>query len=254
MTPSPTERFSHLAAAYARHRPTYPAAAISWIVRKAGLAPGELIADLGAGTGISTRLLAERGLRVVGIEPNEPMRRLADETPWPGPGPAPRFLDGTGEATGLPDASCDAVVAAQAFHWFDPAKALAEAERILKPGGWLFLMWNEREEADPFTKAYGEILQQYGETALVEAKRYRAGDVLLTWPCFADAERATFQHEQALDETGLLGRAASVSYGPKTDPEKEKLYGQLRALFAQWSADGMVRMKYVTTITAARKP
>src|SRR5580765_1149408 len=131
-----TERFSHLAVNYAKHRPTYPAAAIDWMTACIGAAPlslfaprkeafrgaksdSLLVADLGAGTGISTRLLAERGIPAVGIEPNEPMRTQAEKTPWPGPGPAPRYQEGTGEATGLPDASCDAVLAAQAFHWFD---------------------------------------------------------------------------------------------------------------------------------------
>ena len=250
---TPTTRFSNLAETYAKHRPSYPAAAIDYIVTTAELSDMSLVADIGAGTGISTRLLAERGIPVIGIEPNEPMRTQAEQTSWPGPGPQPRYQNGTGEATGLPDASCDAVLSAQAFHWFDGPHALAEFERILKPGGWVFLMWNERDPSAPFTRAYGDVFLQFTDAAEIEGKRYRAGDILLNWPHLIDVERVSFKHKQVMDEAGLIGRAASVSYAPSDPVENARLAADLRALFGKWQKDGHVVLHYVTTITAARK-
>src|SRR5262245_32958797 len=153
---NPTGRFSGLASAYAKHRPDYPADAIEWIARRAGLASGSpLLVDVGCGTGISSRQFAQRGVRVLGVEPNDDMRRQAEQAGVSG---VLRFQPGKAEQTGLPDASADCVLAAQAFHWFDAAEALAEFHRILRPGGWVALVWNERDPRDACTAAYGAII------------------------------------------------------------------------------------------------
>src|SRR5437868_1659935 len=138
----PTERFTKLAAAYAQNRPTYPVEAIDAIVEKCSLKVGQVVVDVGCGTGISSRLFAEIGMNVIGIEPNEQMRKTAESEPHANIS----YRDGTGEATGLPDTSADLVLAAQAFHWFESEKALAEFSRVLKPAGHAVLMWNERDE------------------------------------------------------------------------------------------------------------
>src|SRR4051812_24144537 len=120
----PTGRFSGLADIYARHRPTYPAAAIDHILEYCSLDRGGVLVDVGSGTGISSRQFAARGLTVIGIEPNADMRSRAEAEPFPaGVGP-PTYRDGRAEATGLPDACCQAVLAAQAFHWFKLGEAL----------------------------------------------------------------------------------------------------------------------------------
>jgi SAM-dependent methyltransferase len=167
----PTERFSGLEDLYAKHRPSYPADAIDFIVRLCGLNGSTTLVDVGCGTGISTRQFAERGIPVLGIEPNDDMRAKADAESSPPGTPVPVYRKGTAEATGLPDGSAAAVLAAQAFHWFDPPAALREFRRILRPGGHAVLMWNERDNADPFTADYGRVIRSRPEAAKVEGPR-----------------------------------------------------------------------------------
>jgi ubiquinone/menaquinone biosynthesis C-methylase UbiE len=168
---NPTGRFTGLAGLYARCRPDYPPAAVQYILSHCRLTPGRVLVDVGSGTGISARLLAAHGLRVLGIEPNADMRLQAEAEPWEGPAPAPTYCDGRAEATGLPDAQADAVLSAQAFHWFAAEPALREFHRILRPGGWVALMWNERDGSDPCTASYGAVIRTFQDAAAVEGRR-----------------------------------------------------------------------------------
>jgi SAM-dependent methyltransferase len=249
----PTGRFSGLADVYARCRPDYPPEAVRFILQRCGLGPGSVLVDVGAGTGISSRLFARQGLRVLGVEPNADMRARAAAEPGDGPGPAPAYHDGTAEATGLPGASADAVLAAQAFHWFEPATALREFRRVLRPGGWAILMWNERDEGDPLTAAYGAVLRRTAEAGKVEAARGRAGEALLHAPGFEDGRRDTFRHEQPLTEDGLLGRAFSASYAPRTPEAAGRAAADLRELFARQQRGGQVVLRYETSVYTARR-
>jgi SAM-dependent methyltransferase len=250
---NPTGRFSGLAQTYARHRPAYPEAALEFIVRQCGLGPGAVVIDVGSGTGISARQFAGRGLQVIGIEPNVDMRRQAEAAPAaPGSAP-PEYRDGRAEATGLPDGTADLVLAAQAFHWFESAAALAEFRRVLKPGGWVALIWNERDESDPFTADYGKLIRSSKEAAELEMKRGRAGDALLASPLFVAAQRHQFTNEQCLDEEGLLGRAFSTSYVPRDPLGSAKLADDLRALFARARQNGRVALRYGTSVTMAQR-
>jgi SAM-dependent methyltransferase len=250
---NPTGRFSGLADVYARCRPTYPAAAIDLIVSRCGLGPQSLLVDVGCGTGISSRLCAERGVPVVGIEPNAEMRRKAESQTPPTSGPVPAYREGRGEATGLPDSVADVVLAAQAFHWFDADAALREFHRILKPDGWAALMWNERDETDPFTAAYGNVIRTAPDAAAVEGPRGRAGEVLLTHPLYREAERLTFANEQPLDEDGLLGRSFSASYAPREPAAVEAFAAALRQVFSRFQREDKVLMRYVTSLYLARR-
>src|SRR5262245_47247900 len=149
-------RFSGLAAVYDCHRPDYPRAAIDFVLDRCNLTAGMTLVDIGCGTGISSRQFAQRGLAVIGIEPNADMRQAAVAM-----GGAIEYRDGRADATGLPNELADAVMAAQAFHWFANDAALTEFLRILKGGCWLALMWNEPDQADAFTEGYSELLQAY---------------------------------------------------------------------------------------------
>src|SRR5262249_21339618 len=159
--------FTGLADTYARHRPTYPDAALDYILSHCGLRPGSLLIDVGSGTGISSRLFTARGLRVIGIEPNAEMRVRADAEPDVPGSPRPEYPDGRAEATGLSDVYCDCVLAAQAFHWFEADVTLPEFRRIVRPGGWVVLLWNERDETDAFTAAYGTVIRSAPDAAAV---------------------------------------------------------------------------------------
>ncbi len=247
------ERFTGLADVYAQCRPDYPTAAIDFILCRCGLKPGDTLVDIGSGTGISSRLFAARGLRVIGIDPNADMRRRAEAEPAPPDAPSPVYRDGRGEATGLPDASADVVLAAQAFHWCEPEAAFNEFQRILKPRGWVVLMWNERDERDAFTAAYGDVIRTARETARIEGKRQAAAAPLLTCPLFEHATRTDFPHTQIVDEDGMIGRAMSASYAPREAAEVEQFKRALRDLFARFQQAGRVTICYQTSVYSARK-
>ena len=131
--------FGRVAADYERFRPDYPPEAVAFVVDRLGIGAGSRVADVGAGTGKFTRQLLDSGAAVVAVEPVAAMRDLFRSVL-----PGVEVLDGTGESIPLPDGSVDAVTAAQAAHWFEPALALAELARVLRPGGGLALLWNLR--------------------------------------------------------------------------------------------------------------
>ncbi len=249
----PTRRFTGLADAYARFRPTYPSAAVTYVLRRCALRPGSLLVDVGCGTGISSRTFAARGLRVLGIEPNPDMRREAARDPSPEGVPRPEYRDGRAEATGLPTASADAVLSAQAFHWFDPARALPEFHRILRPGGWVVLLWNTRDESDPFTAAYGKLVWSLTDRARTPEIREDSPAAIRASPLFEAVECRTFPNEQRLDEEGLLGRAFSASYAPREADRRDAYASALRALFRANGRDGVIPLRYITEVRLARR-
>jgi SAM-dependent methyltransferase len=248
----PVGRFSGLADAYARHRPTYPDAAVRAVIARAGLDRSSALVDIGCGTGISSRLFAERGISVTGVEPNSAMRRRAEATPCP-VGPPPRYRTGTAEATGLPDAVADCVLAAQSFHWFDAGAALREIQRILEPDGWLAVLGYERDESDPFTAAVGDVIRTGPDAVSIEGPRARAADVLAAHPLFTDYDRRMFRHSSWLDADGLKGRAFAASYAPRDEAGRAAWATALDTLYEQFQTDGLVRLCYETTLHMVRR-
>jgi SAM-dependent methyltransferase len=244
----PTTRFTSRARDYARNRPGYPAAAIDHVL--AGLGPPRSLraVDVGAGTGISARLLAARGVPVVAVEPNRAMRRAAR------PHPRVRFRAGTAERTGLPAGACDLVLCAQAFHWFEPQAALAEFTRLLRPSGRLAIVWNLRSAADPFTAAYTRILRRTAGKRLTAAA-LPAQAPILRRAGFHDVRRAVFPGHQWLDLPGLLGRARSSSYAPPSGRALASMEDALTALHARFSdRRGRVRLVYRTVVYTGTRP
>jgi SAM-dependent methyltransferase len=250
---NPTGRFSGLADTYAKYRPTYPDAALDYIVERCGLDGRSRLVDVGCGTGISSRLFAARGIPVSGVEPNDEMRRRATAEPLAAGLPVPQYREGTAEATGLPDEFADAVLAAQAFHWFKAEESLREFHRILRPGGYVALKWNERDEADECTAAYGQVMRWGPEAAALEGRRGAAGEVLLRHPLFVNATRVAFANEQPLDEDGLLGRAFSASYAPRDPAAAGQFAAGLRKVFARFQQAGKVVLRYETSVYLGRR-
>lgn len=248
----PTGRFTGLAATYAQFRPDYPDAALDYLMQHCGLGSGSVLVDVGSGTGISSRAFAERGLRVIGIEPNTDMRDAATAEPAADFAIAPSYRFGRAEATGLAAGMADLILAAQAFHWFESTEALTEFRRVLKPTGWVALLWNERDESDPCTAQFGATLRSTSEGAAVESGWGRSGEALLTSELFRNGQQVGFPHEQSLDEQGLLGRAFSASYAPREPDRAAPFADALRAIFARYQRDERVTLRYRTTATLAQ--
>ncbi len=250
----PTERFSGLADLYAAARPSYPREAVDFILSSCNLSPSSIIADVGCGTGISTRLFAERGVHVIGIEPNADMRRQAEaQNNESASARCIEYRDGTAESTGMEDGSVDAVLSAQAFHWFNSDKALAEFHRILKPGCFVILMWNERNESDNFTRGYGNLFRLIPETAAVEMRRGNAGVPLLESKRFKESSQTNFNNDQNLNLELLIGRAFSASYAPRDGIAADALRDGLIELFKSFESEGTVTLRYTTSVFLGHK-
>jgi SAM-dependent methyltransferase len=247
-----TERFSNRAENYRRYRPTYPAGVIDLIRDTAKLEPGAEVADIGSGTGIFTRLLLEAGWTVLALEPNEPMRQAAEDDL----AGFPRFrsLAAKAEATGLDDASVAAITSAQAFHWFNREAAGAEFRRILRPGGWAFLIWNEREiGADtPFNLDYHALLNSMGHGyESIRVKRSEPNLESFFLP--GTYHMTTFHNPQDMTWEILRGRFLSSSYvPPEGDPDLPPLLAELERIFHRHESLGRVVFRQDTHVYFGR--
>lgn len=247
----PTSRFSDRVADYVKYRPTYPRAAADGVIAGLGV-PAELtLADIGAGTGIFTRVLAATGARVVAIEPNEDMRHAGSQDPASA-GQRIEWRAGTAEETGLGSESVHAVTCAQAFHWFRAAEALAEFARVLLPRGRVALVWNDRDSSDDLSRGYSDQIEvaSDGHAAANDHTRPQA---LFECSLFVHPRELTFRHAQRLDLAGLIGRATSASYIPRSGPRLDNLKRGLTELFERHQQDGGVQLRYITRVFLAEK-
>lgn len=250
-TLNPTERFSNRVADYVKYRPDYPTSLMEYLVECCSLKPDHVVADIGSGTGLLTQPFLQNGNRVYGVEPNANMRTAAEgllET-------YPNFesVVGKAEATTLPSASVDWIVAGQAFHWFDQQTAHREFTRILKPRGWIGLIWNSRLMSDPFQQAYENFLLTHApEYSVVNHRRLTAEELAEFFAPVA-MEIATFNHHQVFDFEGLKGRLLSCSYAPKEDSSGyETMIEKLRSLFYQYSHQEQLLFRYTTHLYYAQ--
>jgi SAM-dependent methyltransferase len=243
---NPQQRFSNRAEDYAKYRPSYPTVAIDQIL--AGL-DQPVAADIGAGTGISARLLADRGAeKVWAIEPNSAMYAAAK------PHPHVEFRQGSAEQTGLASQSVDLITCCQAFHWFEPIATLAEFHRILQPAGRLALMWNERDQTDPFTQAHNEIIRVAADRQYFDSPSCKDAAPLAESPLFIHYRVHTFSFVQPLSLESLIGLALSSSYIPKEGVAHEQMIVDLQTLYERWvgrSAGDFVPLAYCTNLYLA---
>ncbi|MGE5691379.1 MAG: class I SAM-dependent methyltransferase [Pseudomonadota bacterium] len=236
--------FGAAADAYERARPGYPEQAVAWFGERLGIGPGRTVLDLAAGTGKLTRSLVPLGARVVAVEPVAAMRaKLAEALP------ELDAIEGTAEAIPLADAAVDAVVVAQAFHWFDAPVALREIHRVLVPGGGLGLVWNSRDDEDELNRRTRELLAPYQG----EVSRHSELDVvdeLARSGRFGPVDSRTWPFEQLLDLETFVDRIASTSYVADLPPvEREALLDEFRELGGR--AGDPIVVRYVTQAFAA---
>ena len=247
----PTKRFSNRVENYLKYRPRYPTEIISLLEKECALTRESVIADVGSGTGFLSELFLRNGNRVFGVEPNPEMRaageRLLAEYP--------KFIsiDATAEATTLPDSSVDFVTAGQAFHWFDREKTRREFHRIVKPRGWVVIVWNTFPTGrSALVKAYDDVLVRYGTDYREVAKEIEDSGIERLFPP-GECERARFDFRQTFDWEGFKGRLLSASYAPNADsPNYEPMLRDLRQVFHSHQKDGKVFFDYDTVVYFGR--
>ena len=242
-----TQRFSSRVENYIRYRPDYPHAVIECLRANCDLTAHAEIADVGSGTGILAEMLLRNGNRVYGVEPNREMRAAGERLL----GNFPRFhsIAASAEATTLRDGSVDFVTAGQAFHWFDRDRAKAEFRRILRPQGWVVLVWNERrDDSTPFGRDYERLLQTYA-TDYQQIDHRRIDEKVLSQFFDTGFEFSRCQNSQQFDFEGLQGRLLSSSYAPEVDhPHYAAMIAQLQTIFDSHQNGGKVAFDYDTNI------
>ena len=242
-------RFSAKADDYDRYRPGYPDESFAAILE--GFTD-PLIADIGAGTGQSTKWFCAHNERVIAIEPNLEMRdALARNCPQAD------VRDATAEHTTLGDASVDVVTMFQAFQWCDGAAALAEFTRIARAGGRIAVIWNVPDRDDPFTAAYEDLVDGHGDANLTESLPAGSGTAkqFLTSPLLVNTRKLAFRHEQRLDAYTFRGRIRSVSYLPPPGPALDAIVAEGDALFARFSEHtNELALVYRTVVCLGDRP
>lgn len=245
MSLNPTQRFSNRVDNYVKYRPSYPTAVLDCLRDECGLESTSVVADIGSGTGILARLFLQNGNQVIGIEPNKEMRQageayLAEFDQF-------TSVNGTAEATTLPDDSVDFVTAGQAAHWFDREKSLPELQRILRPGGFVVLVWNTMNfDATPFMQGYGQLYQRYLSNKPERNDELRGHVVAYLGE---ETQMRLFPRKWSYDLAGLTGGLLSSSYAPLAgDPRHEPMLTELGDLFAANEVNGRIQVLYTTEL------
>jgi SAM-dependent methyltransferase len=240
---STVERFNDRVENYVKYRPGYPPEVLDVLRRECGLSKDDVVADVGSGTGISSRIFLENGNAAMTAAAVDQLAKF----PWFIP------VNGTAEATTLPEQSIDIVVSAQAFHWFEPAATRREFERILRPGGHIVLMWNERRlSSTPFLAEYEALLIKFGRD-YEQVRHENIGDERLSRFFPGDYGHAAFENIQHLDFDGLKGRMLSSSYMPAPGDEVfDTMIGELQDVFAKHAESGRIKVFYDTNVYYSR--
>ncbi len=252
-----TQRFTDRVESYRLHRPRYPVEIVDWLRDHCGLHPGAGIVDVAAGTGLLAEIFLVRGYAVTAVEPNDGMRAVC--TSLARSFPKLQCVSGAAEKTGLPAHSADLVTVGQALHWFDLPNARAEFVRVLRPGGWCAVIYNERRmSGDAFHDGYERILREFGTDYEMVQRSYPQQGRLAEFFGAANVgagkmRQVTFPNAQELDLDGLKGRILSSSYMPQQGhPRYLAMLREIDALFAQCQKDGRVRMEYDCVVSSGQ--
>jgi SAM-dependent methyltransferase len=235
--------FGRVPGEYERARPGYPHEVVDLLGATGALAPGRVVVDLAAGTGKLTRQLAGSGATLVALEPLEAMREALVGTAL--------VVAGTAERMPVRSGSVDLITVAQAFHWFEAGPALAEAARVLRPDGWLALVWNERDESVPWVKAFGDVILRHAG-----GRPYTAGvdwDAVLASAGYGEIRRLRLDHHLPATRASVVERAASTSYvAALPEARRAPALAEIAALVEDLAEP--LTFPYVTDLHLARPP
>ena len=241
---NPTTRFSNHADNYMKYRPSYPEAVVNFLEEIFNLQKHHRIADIGSGTGLFAELLLKKGYAVVCIEPNDEMRKTADNKLQQYKGFSSRKY--RAEKTGLKTGSVDLITVAQAFDWMEPIATKKEFTRVLKPGGHIVLAWNIRQTHTPFLKAYDELKEQFRTDAL--PRKINEEKIRSFFQPGAIQEQ-DFPNVRWLDFDSLKGQLLSASYIPfQGHASYDTMISSLVQLFVAHEENGFVKMEYSTKL------
>ena len=246
-----TKKFDGKAAVYQKYRPGYPATCLDYLREVCGWKYGERLADIGAGTGIFTRQLLERGYPVEAVEPCADMRGALAEALQNFP--ALTVREGSASATGIAGGAAAGVTAAQAFHWFDVPAFKAECRRILRPGGFVALLWNTRDPSHPLTRKAAAICRLHcpAFTGFSGGERFDEADIGFFFG--GGYVREEFRNPIPMDEEGFIGRYLSASYAPGPGDKTYEAYTRdLSALFAAFAEGGRILFPNTTCCYTGR--
>jgi ubiquinone/menaquinone biosynthesis C-methylase UbiE len=246
------QRFSNRVADYIRYRPSYPEGVLEVLRMECSLRPGHVIADIGSGTGFLSELFLKHGNRVYGVEPNTEMRQAGEEYLASYDGFS--SIEGSAESTTLDDCSVDFVTAGQAFHWFEPAATRREFSRILKPSGWVVVLWNERlTDTTPFLREYEDLIRKFGTDYSRVNESYPREEQMCDFFQQNAYRQESLPNFQVLDFEGLAGRVRSSSYMPAADhPSFAPMMAELDRVFRAHQQEGSVRIEYLTRLYFGR--
>jgi SAM-dependent methyltransferase len=248
MRTDPTSRFSSRVENYIRYRPKYPQAVVKLLEDECGLTPVSIVADVGSGTGILTELFLRNGNRVFGVEPNREMREAGERLL----AAYPNFLsvEGRSEATRLESSSVDFITAGQAFHWFERETTRREFARLLRPGGWVVLVWNDRRtQGTRFLEDYERMLIRYGTDYCEVTVKHANEDLIGSFFGEGGFRSRSFDNLQLLNFDELKGRLLSSSYIPEaSDARFAPMMRELEDIYARHNRDGRVSFDYDTKV------
>ncbi len=245
------DRFSSRVANYVKYRPSYPNQIIDTLIEQLKLTPASNIADIGAGTGIFSQLLLERGLSVTAIEPNQKM--LAAAKAQLNVYADFRYRNNSAADTGLTSNSLDLITVAQAFHWFNNEESIDEFKRILKNQGQLALIWNQRDLDCQIQQQYHQLLNEYSESYQNVNHMNLSAEQIKQYFTPNPVQVFEFKHKQQLDYASLLGRLLSTSYCPASHSQQfTDLTAALKELFERYSKHGKIDFNYTSKMYLGR--
>ncbi len=246
----PRERFSDRVENYAKYRPSYPEKMVGLF--QAIVPPPSSVADIGSGTGILTRQLLKAGYELFAVEPNQAMRKEAEQAL--SSYPAFHSVPGAGESTTLADRSVALITCAQAFHWLDRVKTRVEFSRILTANGVVALIWNERlDNVSLVNREYGDLLSQMAPEYQKVSHRQVGLEEIRSFFAPGEVELQTFPNYQTLNREGFLGRLLSSSYVPNLgQPGHLEIMEAAAKIFDAHNVAGEITFDYETKVFVGR--